>query len=272
MDISTGKEEEEQRQQQQQQQNQKEGSNSSGRPKERKSRRCVAPCACCVLGGRGPPCFHGYDGPYDAFCIATQQKFSAHSEALRRLTACYREVLDELLCDPSKRSDLCPAVDAVNICQQRGDIPITSDFAMFMISTAVDALVDGDPQLPPREGPFLAQMGLFIEKLVEEEQGEMPQFSKESERMRYLFHDTGRIDGGDDVVPYLHERTDCVCLEGKEFCRGCDRVVPKGTLKRCTQCKVACYCSRDCQRGSWERGHKKKCKQIKKSVDMGFLR
>ena len=140
---------------------------------------------------------------------------------------------------------------------------------MFMLSTAVDALVDGDPQLPPNHAPYLAQMGLMIEKLVDEKNGKLPQ--KETEKMKYMYREIARIDAGDDVVPYLHRRTDCVCLEARALCQGCHQVVPKGTLKLCAGCTVACFCSRECQKAAWKRDHKRNCKKTKEMLESGFL-
>jgi hypothetical protein len=41
-------------------------------------------------------------------------------------------------------------------------------------------------------------------------------------------------------------------------------VCNKDTLLMCTQCKCACFCSKECQTMGWS-GHKKLCKLIKKS-------
>jgi hypothetical protein len=48
----------------------------------------------------------------------------------------------------------------------------------------------------------------------------------------------------------------CVVLEDK--CAHCGNVENPYT---CALCKVACYCSKDCQRKDWKAGHKKVCKK-----------
>jgi len=53
-------------------------------------------------------------------------------------------------------------------------------------------------------------------------------------------------------------------------CHACDKVDPTGSeFKRCSRCKVALYCSADCQRNHWKDGHKEDCKSLQalKSVD-----
>jgi hypothetical protein len=30
-------------------------------------------------------------------------------------------------------------------------------------------------------------------------------------------------------------------------------------LLRCTRCKIALYCNKECQKADWKRGHKKEC-------------
>ena len=37
-----------------------------------------------------------------------------------------------------------------------------------------------------------------------------------------------------------------------------------GAMKRCSQCKCAYYCSRECQAAAWKSGHKATCKQIQR--------
>jgi hypothetical protein len=206
------------------------------------------------------PCFHGYNN------AEGMAQFNSYSRALLTL----RESYDEALARHAggSPSQMSPGVDAVRACQS--ELPMTSDFAMFVLSAAVDALVDGDPRLPPSDAPSLAQMGIMIERLVEENTGRIPQFATPSEGLKYRFRDIARIDAGDDVIQYLHPRIDCCCLKDKEFCAGCHSVVPAGQLKRCAQCKVAVFCSRECQKNSWK-GHQKNCQKIKQLVDVGFL-
>ena len=47
----------------------------------------------------------------------------------------------------------------------------------------------------------------------------------------------------------------------KNKCFSCGNT---GTMKCCSRCKCAYYCSRDCQAAAWKSGHKATCKQIRR--------
>ena len=47
----------------------------------------------------------------------------------------------------------------------------------------------------------------------------------------------------------------------KTMCFSCGTT---GTMKCCSRCKCAYYCSRDCQAAAWKSGHKATCKQIRR--------
>eukprot|EP00899_Mesostigma_viride_P004297 jgi/Mesvir1/13869/Mv16009-RA.1 len=47
---------------------------------------------------------------------------------------------------------------------------------------------------------------------------------------------------------------------GMQRCWCCKAFVP--VLRRCAQCRVAGYCSRECQKEDWKAGHKGKCAQM----------
>jgi len=54
--------------------------------------------------------------------------------------------------------------------------------------------------------------------------------------------------------------------EDEDYCNNCrmpSRLLEKMTgkkLLRCTRCKIALYCNKECQKADWKRGHKKECK------------
>jgi len=53
-------------------------------------------------------------------------------------------------------------------------------------------------------------------------------------------------------------------------CTNCKRILPSSEPRKCSQCKAAHYCGRDCQLQHWKRGHKWDCMDangIKKSRD-----
>ena len=59
-----------------------------------------------------------------------------------------------------------------------------------------------------------------------------------------------------------HENaTNFVETEFKTTCFSCGTT---GTMKCCSQCKCAYYCSRECQAAAWKSGHKATCKQIQR--------
>lgn len=43
------------------------------------------------------------------------------------------------------------------------------------------------------------------------------------------------------------------------LCANCDIILPPSGPRKCSQCKGACYCGRDCQLQHWKRGHKWDC-------------
>ena len=53
---------------------------------------------------------------------------------------------------------------------------------------------------------------------------------------------------------------------GAQFMLGCKcfSCGNTGTMKCCSRCKCAYYCSRDCQAAAWKSGHKATCKQIRR--------
>ena len=58
--------------------------------------------------------------------------------------------------------------------------------------------------------------------------------------------------------PDLKER---VCVGGDK-CDVCGKArSPDARLSVCTKCKLACYCSRECQVQAWKSGHKKACRK-----------
>ena len=46
------------------------------------------------------------------------------------------------------------------------------------------------------------------------------------------------------------------------MCKNCQQVFEAKDLKRCSQCRMAYYCSQDCQKKDWKLGHKKDCIKI----------
>jgi hypothetical protein len=48
-----------------------------------------------------------------------------------------------------------------------------------------------------------------------------------------------------------------------ETCALCSKTGSAGSLKVCSRCKTARYCSAACQKDAWQ-GHKKECKQLSK--------
>lgn len=198
------------------------------------------------------PCFHGAsNGPM----------FMMYTLALRTINDHY----DSSTVPPK----YCKAVDSVLAC--RNQIPVTLQFSNFLISTAVDALVDGHPNLPPEEARLLTQMALCIEKLAKEQEQKL-KFDSEYQQTKYRYSEVFCLDGGANVVPHLVERIPCDCLDNSRgTCFGCHAVVEEKRLKTCTGCETAEYCCQACQRKSWkEQKHKDNCKRIKEIVSIGF--
>mmetsp|Transcript_3515 Transcript_3515/g.5292 ORF Transcript_3515/g.5292 Transcript_3515/m.5292 type:complete len:247 (-) Transcript_3515:69-809(-) len=84
------------------------------------------------------------------------------------------------------------------------------------------------------------------------------------------------ISTNDGLYIYMHEKGVCSCMQyvaaaardgtyeetpmhAKPLCGGCKKSVD--VTKRCSRCKIASYCSRDCQAKDWKR-HKKVCQAL----------
>jgi hypothetical protein len=75
------------------------------------------------------------------------------------------------------------------------------------------------------------------------------------------------------LVLFLAKQIPCSCLDEDKknakqapktgHCNYCLRDHPKMELKKCSQCKTAVYCSKECQLADWRAEHKKECKEIK---------
>jgi hypothetical protein len=72
------------------------------------------------------------------------------------------------------------------------------------------------------------------------------------------------------LVIFLANQIPCSCLDNDKKiakqapktgrCNYCHSPDLKVELKKCSQCKISQYCSKDCQVADWKRGHKKDCK------------
>ena len=81
------------------------------------------------------------------------------------------------------------------------------------------------------------------------------------------------------VIRVLAKHLPCSCVKDiKPFilkvgrkvklCDGCNKLKladKPGLMKDCSQCKMACYCSVECQRKHWKNGHKEDCLLTKSS-------
>ena len=65
----------------------------------------------------------------------------------------------------------------------------------------------------------------------------------------------------EDVVTFNRQRLSSLeCRHDASRCSQCGK--SDGNLKRCSRCKTAVYCSRDCQTTNWQSKHKTECREI----------
>ena len=65
----------------------------------------------------------------------------------------------------------------------------------------------------------------------------------------------------EDVVTFNRQRLSSLeCRHDASHCSQCGK--SDGNLKRCSRCKTAVYCSRDCQTTNWQSKHKTECREI----------
>jgi hypothetical protein len=82
---------------------------------------------------------------------------------------------------------------------------------------------------------------------------------------------TRKIGTDRGLILFLSKQIPCSCLdEGKKKakeaprarrCSYCSSQGLKLELKKCSQCKIAHYCSKRCQAADWRAGHKKECER-----------
>ena len=53
-------------------------------------------------------------------------------------------------------------------------------------------------------------------------------------------------------------------IQGEYDPKHCNNCGKDGSLQNCTKCKVAMYCSKECQVKDWEKKHKTHCKEIRR--------
>lgn len=70
------------------------------------------------------------------------------------------------------------------------------------------------------------------------------------------------------LVRFLVGNIPCSCLDEENvnpamgYCEGCERDFPKQELRKCGNCKLSTYCSKECQKNDWK-SHKKLCAGMK---------
>lgn len=57
-------------------------------------------------------------------------------------------------------------------------------------------------------------------------------------------------------------RIHCIADDAQDKCANCGR--EKTEVRLCKGCLIVAYCSIDCQRNDWIKGHKNKCKKLHK--------
>lgn len=190
----------------------------------------------------GQPCYHGWSGALEGRMYDYTLQWNKLIDAKSQFAP----------------NSVFPEMQAVEAL--RDEIPLTEDFAMFLVCSAVDALVDGDPQLPPSKAPETTLFALLVEREI----------TSDPDDRHTLLQELIVVRAGADLVPVLARRTcrdeRCVCLCGNlSFCIGCKQVIKtKGGLKTCSACKVSEYCSKTCQKRHWKRSHKHDCQHVKR--------
>ncbi len=80
----------------------------------------------------------------------------------------------------------------------------------------------------------------------------------ESQFEVFFDKDHGKMEFADitDVLPELRRRG---LVPAAKFCRGCGVISPLKPLLKCSRCKKAYYCDKECQTEDWSPNHKAKC-------------
>ena len=104
---------------------------------------------------------------------------------------------------------------------------------------------------------------------------ELRELQRQLEQLAQRCRADGGADGGADEAPPAWRTPSWAAVEGvlaelaPQAPRGCWNAWCVGglggaevKLSRCSVCRVACYCSAECQKRAWGAGHKQACKRL----------
>jgi hypothetical protein len=121
----------------------------------------------------------------------------------------------------------------------------------------------------------LAEIALFLEYWVkfgghDELFERMLADQSETSIRRYYNNSLSKVHSTEyGLCRFLAGKIPCNCLAATKarltptnICFGCLEEFPKAALQKCSKCKRATYCSKECQVGDWKMGHKGNCNEL----------
>ena len=131
---------------------------------------------------------------------------------------------------------------------------------VILVSMAIDGILDGDftdAQINMHARSVMALESVFL--------------GKDAVAYARIKIEKIRRGGNCAAVRYLSKNTPCGCImqffanlepeSRTKFCTYCQKDVVASEILRCSGCRIAEYCSLECQKVSW-RKHKKECEKL----------
>eukprot|EP00232_Nephroselmis_pyriformis_P030586 CAMPEP_0182873194 /NCGR_PEP_ID=MMETSP0034_2-20130328/12180_1 /TAXON_ID=156128 /ORGANISM="Nephroselmis pyriformis, Strain CCMP717" /LENGTH=236 /DNA_ID=CAMNT_0025005829 /DNA_START=12 /DNA_END=718 /DNA_ORIENTATION=+ len=228
--------------------------------------------------GRPPPdpakCRHGMGDPSEELLVAVSRSIQLAAKASD-------EALEQVLSDESVDRNIVMRAETSTLeafwSMPEHERLISPDACRLFFSMATDAVLDGEQVNAGtllRNGFFLRQWAKvggrqFLKDLYQDAASKDDDYEERNQELHSSLKTTRTLRG---ITLYLDQLNSCACLRGAarqasaeakdDRCMWCEVQKPKTQLKRCAKCRMAVYCSAECQKKHWKNCHKHECADV----------